>query len=294
MSILSKTKSMKSNTFLTDKHVYLQRLKTLALVPEIVYAIGDLPTDSVKSVAIIGTRRPTAYGKRISFEFAYKLAQQGIIVISGLAYGIDAAAHKGAVAAGGRTIAAVAHGLDTLYPSTHTKLAAQIIENGGCIVSEYREGITITKHRFLERNRIISGLADAIVVIEAGERSGTNVTIQYALDQGKEVFAVPGPIDSAASAGTNKLIQQGAHPALSPQDIAEVIAPGLILQDIPPEGDSPAQTQLLLLIYRGVISNQQLMIQSGLDSSVFAQTITMLEIRGRIQRDSVGQWSYIK
>jgi DNA processing protein len=294
MSILSKTKSMKSNTFITDKHIYLQRLKTLALAPKIVYAIGDLPSESVKSVAIIGTRRPTVYGKKVSFEFAYKMASQGIIIISGLAYGIDAAAHKGAIAAGGRTIAVVAHGLDTLYPPAHKSLTQQIIQKGGGIISEYADGVPTMKHRFLERNRIVSGLADALVVIEAGEQSGTYSTVQYALEQGKEVFAIPGPIDSPASAGTNKLIQQGAHPALHPQDIVEVIAPGLIVLDDPPQGDTPAETQLLLLIYRGIANTQQILDLSALQQTIVMQSLTMLEIHGRIQRDAIGQWSFIR
>ena len=285
---------MKINAFTTDEDKYLQRLKTLALTPKIVYSIGNPPTVSKLSVAIVGTRRPTAYGKRVSFDFAYKLATQGIIVVSGLAYGIDAAAHRGALAAKGQTIAVLAHGLDSIYPTSHSKLADEITYYGGCVISEYTEGTPIMKHRFLERNRIVSGLADALLVIEAGEQSGTTSTIQYALEQGKEVFAVPGPIDSPASAGTNRLIQQGAHPALSVQDILDVIAPGRIALDTLPEGDTPAETQLLQLIYKGTSNNQQLFIASAFDPSLFAQTLTMLEIRGRIRRNQSSEWSLIR
>lgn len=291
MSILSKTKSMKSNTFTTDDHEYLQRLKTVALKPKIVYALGEPPSTARLTVAIVGTRRPTPYGKRVSFDFAYKLAQQGITIVSGLAYGVDAAAHRGALAAGGHTIAILAHGLDTVYPTGHSKLASDIISSGGCLLSEYADGTSVMKHRFLERNRLVAGLADVILVVEAGKQSGTASTIQYALDQNKEVFAVPGPIDSAASAGTNRLIQQGAHPALHPQDVLEVIAPGRKLVEKPPQGETSAETQLLMLIYKGPGDTQQLSQSSGLDVQVLSQTLTMLEIRGRIRRTPDGQWS---
>lgn len=285
---------MKSNTFITDKDDYLQRLKTVAVTPKIVYTIGKLPSPLKHSVAIVGTRRPTAYGKRISFDFAYKLAQQGITIVSGLAYGIDAAAHKGALAAQGNTVAVLAHGLDSVYPANHTQLAHQIVEAGGSLISEYADGAPVMKHRFLERNRIISGLADAVLVIEAGEASGTTSTIQYALAQGKEVFAVPGPIDSPTSAGTNRLIQQGAHPALTAQDILTIIAPGQKIHNHPPTGDTPAETQILMLLYKGINDNQQLLTKSALTISIFAQTVTLLEIRGRIERTTGGQWSLIR
>jgi DNA processing protein len=285
---------MKSNTFTTDEHKYLQRLKMVALKPEIVYALGELPAASRLSVAIVGTRRPTLYGKKVSFDFAYSLAQQGITIVSGLAYGIDSAAHKGALAANGHTVAVVAHGLNSIYPLGHTQLAQQIVMQGGCIISEYPDGTPVMKHRFLERNRLVSGLADVLLVIEAGEQSGTSSTIQYALEQGKEVFAVPGPITSSASKGTNRLIQQGAHPALSPQDILEVIAPGRKVVDKPPTGDTEAETLLLTLIYKGVADTDTLMNTSALDSSTYAQTITILEIRGRIAKGSDGRWSVIR
>lgn len=294
MSILSKTKSMKSNTYITDESEYLQRLKTVALTPKIVYTIGDLPHPLKHSVAIVGTRRPTEYGKRVSFDFAYTLAKQGITIVSGLAYGIDAAAHRGAIAAGGNTVAVVAHGLDSVYPAAHTRMVTDILNLGGCILSEYPAGTPVMKHRFLQRNRIVSGLADTLLVIEAGEASGTSSTVQYALAQGKEVFAVPGPIDSPNSAGTNRLIQQGAHPALKPQDIVDSIAPGLTIVAQPPTGDTPAETQILMLLYKGTTNSQLLRTESGLEASLFTQTITLLEIRGRIARQSTGQWALLR
>lgn len=290
MSILSKTKVMKSNSFTTDEHKYLQRLKVLALKPEIVYSIGELPNKSQLSVAIVGTRRPTPYGKKVCFDFAYKLAQQGITIVSGLAYGIDRAAHEGALAAGGTTIAVLGHGLDTVYPAGHRKLAADIINNGGCLISEYEPGTPVMKHRFLERNRIVAGLADALLVIEAGEKSGTSSTIQFALEQNKEVFAVPGPIDSLLSAGTNRIIQQGAHPALSVQDILAIIAPGAPISDQPPTGATDVESLLLSLIYKGVTENETLQAKSKLNPSDFAHTVTMLEIRGAIRREVNGHW----
>ena len=134
--------------------------------------------------------------------------------MSGLAFGIDAIAHRGALDAGGVTIAVLANGLDTIYPSSHMSLAKEIIQRGGAIVSEYGPTVKARQFQFLARNRIVSGLSDAIVVTEAAERSGTLSTVNHALDQNKEVFAVPGNITSILSVGPNKLLSQGAHPAL--------------------------------------------------------------------------------
>ena len=243
-------------------------------------------------MAIVGTRKPTPYGIEVAFDFAEKLARRGVVIVSGLAYGIDTAAHRGALHAGGTTIAVMAHGLDTVYPRGNTRLAESIIDKGGALISEYEQGTEAMKHRFLERNRIVSGLADIVIVVEAGERSGTLRTVAEALEQGKEVFAVPGPITSPQSIGPNRLIQQGAQPALTPKDIC--VALGIDpLEPIQSKlvTANPEELLLLELIAQGVRAGDQLLEQSGLSASVYGQTMTMLEIQGLIRPLGGNQWA---
>lgn len=283
---------MKINSLSSDKHKYLQIVSTIANMPETFYTIGQVPTRRVLTVAIVGTRQPTMYGKQVTFDLAYKLAQKGIVIVSGLAYGIDSVAHTAALDAGGTTLAVMAHGLDTVYPKGNSQLAKRILENGGALLSEYPEGTAVMKHQFLARNRIVSGLADALVVTEAGKRSGTLATVMYALEQGKEVFAVPGNINSPQSYGPNRLIQQGAHPVTCVEDILAVLAPELL--DGPksaPTGQNAAQTTILGLLYEGVSRGDELQSQSRLDASRFMQTLTELEIDGLIQRLGGNHWA---
>jgi len=278
MSILSETKPMKINSYLPDEHIFLQRLGSLAHIPKKLYLRGLLPKTGKYSVAIVGTRKPTMYGTQVACEIAEKLAQQGVIIVSGLAYGIDTAAHTGALQGHGTTIAVMAHGLDSIYPRGNSRLAETILEKGGALISEYKPGTEAMKHRFLERNRIVSGLADAILVVEAGERSGTLRTVAEALEQGKEVFAVPGPITSEQSVGPNRLIQKGAHPVLSADDIMAVLDPQWRpAQQTILATANPEEKKLLELLQKGIQAGDQLIEQSGLSASQFAQTIIMLE-----------------
>ncbi len=281
MSILSKTKAMKINTISPDKHKYLQMIGAIAKPPKTLHIRGRIPPDRLLSVAIVGTRKPTLYGTQVACEIADRLARKGIVIISGLAYGIDASAHTAALDAKGTTIAILAHGLDETYPRSHEGIADRIVQNDGALITEYSSGAGVRKHHFLERNRIVSGLADAVIVVEAGERSGTLSTVMQALEQGKEVFAVPGNITSPQSFGPNRLIQQGAHPVTSVDDILAVIAPHLIDNESesgPPHGNTPEESIILQFIYQGVTEKEALLAASGLNASQFLQTITMLEI----------------
>lgn len=283
---------MKINSLSSDKHKYLQIVSTIANMPETFYTIGQVPTRRVLTMAIVGTRQPTMYGKQVTFDLAYKLAQKGIVIVSGLAYGIDSIAHTAALDAGGTTLAVMAHGLDTIYPKGNSQLAKRILENGGALLSEYSEGTAVMKHQFLARNRIVSGLADALIVTEAGKRSGTLATVMYALEQGKEVFAVPGNINSPQSYGPNRLIQQGAHPVTAIEDILAIIAPELLnAPKSAPTGQNAAQTTILGLLYEGVSRGDELQSQSRLDASRFMQTLTELEIDGLIQRLGGNHWA---
>ena len=246
-------------------------------------------------VAVVGTRKPTAYGKEVAYSFSYELAKQGVIIVSGLALGIDGIAHKAALDAGGTTVAVLANGLHTIYPSSHYQLGKRIVENGGAIISEYEPGKSALPYQFLARNRLISGLSDAVIVIEAASRSGTLNTVSHALEQGREVFAVPGAITSPLSAGCNELIKQGAQPATSVQDILEVIAPRLASASAQPQqlslGDSREEKTIIALLQHGIRDGDELHRQSQLDVRVFNQTLTMLEIKGAIRALGAHQWT---
>ena len=282
------------------EHKFTEVLDAIALKPKILYFYGKLPENMVKTVAIVGSRHNTKYGEEIAYNLAYKLAKKGVVIISGLAYGIDSIGHRGCLDAGGTTIAILGTPIDQIYPRNHKKLAKEIIEQNGAIISEYAPDAKITpKWTFLERNRLISGLSDIVVVVEAAEKSGSLNTAAHALDQGKTVFAVPGNITNPYSQGCNKLIKQGAFPYTSPDDI---------LQELFPEdyvkkhrklsqqrlfGDTDVETKILQAIAKGYRSGEEIMCQTHLPPEVFNQTITLLEIKGRLRALGANNWSLI-
>ena len=282
---------MESKRIITDGVEYLGTLKELAVSPRSLYVSGELPQIRKVSVAIVGTRRPTHYGKEVTYRLAYDLAKRGVVIISGLALGVDAIAHKAALEAGGVTIAVQANGLDQVYPSVNRGLAKKIVEKGA-IISEYEPGVPARKHQFLARNRLVSGLADAVIVTEAAARSGTLSTVNHALDQNREVFAVPGNITSLLSVGPNRLIQQGAHPALSADDVLEIIAPHLLKEQASLAlGNTPEEIAILKLLQSGIRDGNELQRLSGMDVSEFSQTLSMLEIQGIIRGLGANQWT---
>jgi DNA processing protein len=285
---------MKINSISPDDHVFLQIIDGIALRPKTLYFIGSLPTERAPVVAIVGTRKPTYYGKEVTFKLAYDLAKKGVIIVSGLAFGIDAAAHRGALAAGGITIAVMAGGLDSIYPASHRTLAEDILRSGGALISEYPAGTAARDFQFLARNRIVSGLSDAVVVTEAAARSGTLATVAHALEQNREVFAVPGNITSPMSVGPNRLIQQGAHPAASPEDILCIVAPHLLEpQTTLNLGSNPKEILLIDILKSGIRDGNQLQQISKLSVSDFSQTLTMLEIQGLIKGLGNNQWGVL-
>lgn len=202
---------------------YPERLKNIYDKPVLLYVVGNTELLKRNSVAIVGSRNCSEYGKSISRKIAYDLAKQNICVISGLAKGIDKYSHIGALEATGKTIAVIGSGLDNIYPYENKNLYERIIKNDGLIVTEYVIGTKPCKINFPARNRIISGLSDAIVVVEAGLRSGALITADFGLEQGKEIFAIPGNINSLNSQGTNELIKQGAVLVTKSEDITDVL-----------------------------------------------------------------------
>ena len=207
---------------------YPEKLRHIYAPPQYLYVIGDESILNQKSIAIIGCRNCTKYGAGNAYKFGYKLAEKGMNIVSGLARGIDTCAHKGAVEARkinlqkseniGKTIAVLGSGLDVIYPPENRNLYQDILKTGGAIVSEYPLGTMPLKHHFPSRNRIISGLSDGVLVIEARKRSGTSITVEHALEQGKDIYAIPGNINQENSYGTNDLIKQGAIPVTSIDD----------------------------------------------------------------------------
>lgn len=200
---------------------YPSLLKEIQNPPKEIYVLGELPDETRPHIAIVGTRKATTQGRFIAKEIAKNLAERGAVIVSGLAMGIDTASHEGALAANDLTVAVLACGLDTIYPRQNENLAKKILETGGAIISEYPVGTPAFPNQFLERNRIISGLSIATIVIEAPIDSGALVTARLAAEQGREVFVVPGPINHPNYLGSHKLIRDGARLVSSLEDILE-------------------------------------------------------------------------
>ena len=198
---------------------YPKKLRNIYDAPISLFLKGDKNILNKKSIAIVGVRNCTPYGIKVAKEFAYRLAKNNINVVSGLALGIDTCVHMGAIAAKGYTTAVLGSGLDNIYPKENFELYNKILESNGCVISEYVIGTKPLGCNFPKRNRIISGLVDAVIVVEAREKSGALITADLALEQGKDVYAVPGNIYSYLSKGTNNLIKQGAIPITEIEDI---------------------------------------------------------------------------
>ena len=288
---------------------FTEVLDTIALKPKTLYFYGKMPENVVKNgkkerpktVAIVGSRHNTRYGEGIAYKLAYELGKRGVIVVSGLAYGIDSIGHRGCLDAGGITVAILGTRIDDIYPKTHIPLAKEIIEKNGAIISEYSPSDkVITTYSFLERNRLISGLSDIVVVIEAAERSGTLNTAAHALNQGKTVFAAPGNITSPLSKGCNNLIKQGALPYTEPDDVLRELFPEeyaktrkkpLKISQI--HGDSLEETAILRALAAGLTNGSEIAEKMSLTPEIFNQTITLLEIKGKVRSLGANHWALI-
>ncbi len=226
MSILFSDFFVKNNEIRPQEAEFTEVLESIALTPKTLYFYGKIPQKRVKTVAIVGTRKFTKYGENVAYQLAYTLAKCGVVVISGLAYGIDSIGHRGALDAGGVTLAVLGTPINEIYPREHRGLAAEIVEKDGAVISELAPGESYyAKTCFLRRNRIIAGLADAVIVVEAAERSGSLNTAAHAVEQGKEVFAVPGDVTRPMSRGCNRLIAAGAYVCSGAEDVLAVLFP---------------------------------------------------------------------
>jgi len=212
---------------------YPPLLREIPQPPPKIYLRGQLPSPDLPTIAIVGTRKASPAGEKIAETFAAQLARAGVTIVSGLAMGIDTAAHRGTISAGGKTVAVLGNGIDKIYPAQNLKLAKQILAGGGGIISEYGPGTPSFKWNFIERNRIISGLSRGVIVIEAPEDSGALTTAGFAAEQGKTVFVVPGPITNRLYAGSHALIRDGAVLVTKPTDVLEDLGLLSLVETIP-------------------------------------------------------------
>lgn len=243
-------------------------------------------------LAVVGSRRSTPYGRAVTLQLVSELARRGVVIISGLALGIDAQAHRAALAAGGSTIAVLPTPVDQIYPAAHQNLAQQLLAQGGALISEYPSGAPIYKENFTIRNRLTAGLAEGLLITEATANSGTMHTARFALEQGKTVMAVPGNITSPASQGTNNLIKSGALPVTSVEDICFAMgwpsAPAQARQPLPADS---LEARILALISKGTTDQEELALQVKVDAAALGSTLTLLQITGHIRPLGAGQWA---
>lgn len=273
---------------------YPRYLREIPNPPPLLYMRGEIRPNDRWAVAVVGTRRLTSYGRQVTRDLVVGLARSGVTIVSGLARGIDSLAHKAAIEAGGRTLAVLGSGLNQIYPPENRKLAAQIVQGNGAVLSEYALNTRPEAKNFPPRNRIISGLSLGTIVIEAGQRSGALITAKFALEQDREVFAVPGPIHSKSSKGTNGLIQQGAKLVASVEDVLEELnltqAPQQqAVQMMLPE--SAEEAELLQHLVDAPVHIDELSRRSGLPSAQVGSTLTLMELKGMVQQ--VGGMTYV-
>ncbi len=277
-----------------DDEGYPRQLGTIADPPPILYLQGELLPEDDLCVAIVGTRRATAYGRQAAERFAQGLAENGVTVTSGLARGIDTFAHRAALDAGGRTLAVLGSGLDIIYPSENRKLAGEVAERGA-LISEFPLGTKPDAVNFPRRNRIISGLSAATIVVEAGDTSGALITAEFALEQGREVFAVPGNIFSPVSKGPNRLIADGAKPVCELRDILEELRLEAAVEQRDarqaiPQTDTEAE--LLRCLGHEPLHIDEIRRSVCLPMSLVSSTLTMLELKGLARQ--TGGMNYVK
>lgn len=287
---------MEINRITPDEHIFSQRLEHIANPPKSLCYMGKLPETGAPVVSIVGSRKPSAYGKEVTERLATDLAKAGCVIVSGLALGVDCIAQKAAIEAGGIVVAVVPNELPDISPRTNYQLAMDIIKQGGAVISEWMKGDNkiVNRWSFLERNRLVSGLADGIIITEAAERSGTLNTASHALNQGRDLFVVPGNITSPLSAGCNTLLKQGAYLVTDADDVLSIIAPEKLQKDNGQELVVSATIEegiIIKLISEGLRDGDEIQQKSGLSASDFATALTMLEINGVIKPLGANNWT---
>ncbi|HET6445582.1 MAG TPA: DNA-processing protein DprA [candidate division Zixibacteria bacterium] len=277
-----------------DSEDYPKYLKEITHPPPLIYVRGEVSELDNWAIAVVGTRRKTSYGRQVTTDLVRGLVRNQVTVVSGLARGIDSIAHQTAVEMGGRTIAVLGSGLDIIYPSENRSLANTIVSGHGALISEFALGTKPEAKNFPPRNRVISGLSLGVIVVEAGKRSGALITADFALEQDREVFAVPGNVTSPASRGTNTLIQEGAKLVRNVEDVLEELNMMMVqektaVQMVMPE--SAEEARLLSNLTHQPVHIDELTRQVELPSALVSSTLTLMELKGMVRQ--VGGMQYV-
>lgn len=273
--------------FLTRKDEnYPNNLKGLDNAPILLYCIGNLSKNDDNAVAIVGSRKMTSYGREVAEKFSTDLASYGVTIVSGLARGIDTVAHKSVLAVNGRTLAVIASGLDTIYPPENLGLTKEIIKKGGAILSEYPLGYSALPVNFPSRNRIVSGLSKAVIVVEGERKSGTLLTASHAAEQGRTVFAIPGQITSPMSGAPHFLLQNGAKMAISPKDILDELDLQVkvdkdeVLKVLPEKAE---EKKIIKILEREPLHLDEIARISKVEVSKISATLMSMSLKGMVK-----------
>ncbi len=273
---------------------YPRLLKQIHDPPYLLYVKGALNAQQNDCMAVVGARRISPYGKRATEDITRELSRAGFYIVSGMALGIDTVAHKTAIAEQAPTIAVLGSGIDTdsIYPQSHTHIARDIVASGGCVISESPIGFKAMPYSFPQRNRIVSGISRGVVIVEADLKSGSLITAKIALDQNRDVFALPGSIYSATSRGTNWLIKNGATPITTPRDILEHY--NLHIKENKENGiraDNPEEAKILKALRYAPKTIDQLTIDNDIDMATLNATLVMMELKNKIK--NLGDNTYV-
>ena len=267
---------------------YPHLLKRIFRPPQCLFFRGARLKPDNRYVSIVGTRIPSPYGIKIAEEISTAIAKSGGVIVSGLAFGIDSVCHRAAVACGKPTVAVIASGISHITPSTHYNLAMRIMETGGTVISEYRQGNPSLKYRYLARNRIIAGMSMDTIVIEAAEKSGALITANHALEENRNIFALPGDITRYQSYGCNELLYKGATPIYSVPKLIERL--GFDYSKSKREDLTPREEKILLVLSRGDMSFDELLQSCTLNICDLQTVLTCLELKGCIRKNAFGNF----
>jgi DNA processing protein len=290
---MSQVEKNKIQILTWDDPDYPSHLKEIDQPPPVLFLRGDVSKEDSWAVGIVGTRAVTSYGRQVTEELAAVLAQNGVTVVSGLARGVDAIAHNAALKAGGRTLAILGSGVDRIYPPEHRQLAEKIMQHGA-VISDYAPGTPPESANFPPRNRIISGLSMAVVVVEAGDISGALITAEFAAEQGRDVFAVPGMVYAPQSRGTNRLIANGAKVLLQPMDVLQALdlTRNVERREVRRAVPSDATEAALLDYLRSEpVHVDEIRARLGLPIEKISAALTMMELKGMVRQ--VGGMNYV-
>ncbi len=270
-----------------ENNAYPEKLRHIYKPPKALYVRGGFPEESKLCIAIIGARNCSTYGKETAYYFARELAKNGAEIVSGLARGIDGAAHKGALACGKKTYGVLGCGIDVCYPKEHARMYEEMEKEGG-IISEYGLGIAPLAGYFPMRNRIISGLSNGILIIEARERSGSLITVEYGLEQGKDIFVLPGRICDELSRGCNRLLKAGAIPVTEPSDILEYYGVAVDKRGVATKKNNNLLEKHEEVVYSNLClvpkHLNQVVVECNLPAATVMQSLILLEIKGYIKQ----------